>query len=209
MKTKFYRLIILVLSALLLPGFNTSAKAQFNQDEKLLPDLSAGLKTLAGKVEYGPRYFETTSTGVGFQPTIRYDYPIRLFTIREETFYLSITASTGLLYIPNTKKTYQDIDPLTGQTVGYQSKSPFYIPFYFGFYNPGAFGLGVEAFYAKGLNGISDIWGGKMIGLSYNHRKFRINAAYELAVPIKYNVDNPIRFISLDFLWKLTRKEEN
>jgi hypothetical protein len=208
MKTKFYRLNIIVLSALLVSNFRNSANAQFNEDEKLLPDLSAGLKTLVGRFEYGPKYFETTSSTVGFQPTIRYDYPIRLFTIREKTFYLSFTASTGVLYIPNKKKTYQDIDPFTGQTVEYQSKSPFYIPFYFGFYNPGPFGLGVEAFYAKGLNGISDIWGGKMIGLSYNHTKFRINAAYELAVAVKYKVDDPIGFFSIDFLWKLNRRED-
>jgi hypothetical protein len=189
--------------------FLNTCLAQFGNDEAPKPEISAGLKVLLGEFQYGSRYFETTSSSaIGFQPSVRYDYPIRLFIIREKPFYLSLTASTGLLYIPNKKKTYQDIDPSNGQVVECQSKDPFYVPLYFGFYNPGPFGVGVEAFYAKGLNGISDIWGGKLIGLSYNHPKFRIDAAYEVAVPVKFNTDNPISFVSLDFLWKFKRESD-
>lgn len=183
--------------------------AQFDPDQQLSPELSAGMKAGIGEVQYGPRYGERSEPGPPLlQPTIRYDFPVRLWTIKEKTFWLSLTASTGVLYVPVKKQTINNLDLATGNPITYSTKSPVYIPFYFGFYNPGAFGVGVEAFYAKGLNGVSDIWGGKMLGLSYSHNKFRVDVAYELAVPVKFKVDSPIWFISLDFLWKLGHREE-
>ena len=195
--------------ALLILFFSTKAIAQFDPELKFYPELSAGLKAGIGEVQYGPRFGEiTSSANPVFQPTIRYDLPVRLWTINENTFWLNISASSGVLYVPVKKHKIENIDPVTGDPVSYYSKSPLYLPLYIGFYNSGPFGLGVEAFYAKGLNGISDIWGGKILGITYNHTKFRLNAAYEMAVPVKFKVDNPIRYFSLEFLWKLGRREE-
>lgn len=189
--------------------FSSLVSAQFDPYQNLYPELSAGLKVSIGEVQYGSRYGERSVPGPPLlQPTIRYDFPFRLWTIRDKTFWLSLTASTGVLYVPVKKQIINNLDPVTGNPVTYSTKSPLYIPFYFGFYNPGAFGLGVEAFYAKGLGGVSDIWGGKMLGISYSHSKFRIDAAYELAVPVKFKVDSPIWFVSLDFLWKLGNRDE-
>mgnify|MGYP001305484794 CR=1 FL=1 len=202
-----------ILAVLLAVFFTNqiSVYGQYYDDEKLKPDFSAGFKTgvCVAEWQYAPRYGEMAKSGSPvFQPTIRYDFPIRLWTIRDKTFWLSLTASTGVLHVPVKKINIDKIDLETGNPITYSTKSPSYIPFYFGFYTPGPFGLGVEAFYAKGINGVSDIWGGKLLGISYNHEKFRINAAYEMAVPVKFSVDNPIQFISLDFLWKLGKRTE-
>ncbi len=209
MKVKFCKLSIKLGSLFtLLFIIQIDAFAQYYDGENPLPDFSVGLKVVAGDFEYGSRYLETTGFTPGFQPMVHYDLPVKLFTIRGNPSYINLTASTGLLYIPVKTKNYEFTDPYTGEMTAYSTKSPLYLPFYFGFYSPGTFGLGVEAFYAKGLNGISDIWGGKLVGLSYNHSKFRINAAYEAAVPVKFKPDNLIYFFSLNFLWKLKNNED-
>jgi hypothetical protein len=209
MKIKFCNLTGKTITLLiLLLSFQKLIFAQYYDGEKPLPDFSVGLKVVAGDFEYGSRYLETTGFTAGFQPMVHYDLPVKLFTIRGNPSYINLTASTGLLYIPVKTKNYEFTDPYTGEMTAYSTKSPLYLPFYFGFYSPGTFGLGVEAFYAKGLNGISDIWGGKLVGLSYNHSKFRINAAYEAAVPVDFKPDNLIYFFSLNFLWKLKKSED-
>ncbi|HMT75830.1 MAG TPA: hypothetical protein PKA77_17285 [Chitinophagaceae bacterium] len=182
--------------------------SQYSYDKEYEPELSAGIKGVHGKFSYGPLYFETNGLGgPGFQPTIRYDYPLRLFTINDHTSYLSLTASTGVLIAPTKRKPFILVDGNTGAVNTLYTKTPVWLPVYFGFYNPGSFGIGVEAFYAKGLNNIEDIWGAKLVSMSYSHRRFRIDAAYEMYLQVKTKRE-PEYFFSLEFLWKLNRNKD-
>lgn len=201
-RSSFY-LLLLVFSASLKP-----ASAQW-EEETPVTEWSFGLKTTWGEFEYGPRYFERTRFQFpGILPMMRVDMPLRLMTIRETPLYINLTASGGLLYLPNKPGIVQYQDPVSGQTSNIPRKDPLYAPFYFGIYNSGPFGAGVEVFYAKGLNGVSDIWGGKLAGLTYASRRFRINVAWEVALPVKFDTDYPSQFFSFDFLWKLGQRTE-
>jgi hypothetical protein len=197
--------VVFLLSVSLISTLN--CLAQYGDREAPVPELSVGIKSTIGRIEYGKQYFEENGrAGLGIEPTLRFDYPIRLPSGQQD-FYIALTASAGLWYIPVKKQVVSITNPDTGVTSDYSTQSPLYVPFYAGFYSAGSFGLGIEVFYAKGLNKVVDLWGAKVVGLSVNRPKFRIDAGYEIYLQARQKKD-PGAFASLAFLWKFKRKSD-
>ena len=94
-------------------------------NEKLVSEVSVGLKAVIGDFVYGKTKIEDTGlkTQFGLQPTIEYALPIKLFTVRETDLYIWLVAQTGLLYI-NSQKYTRIIEDDNGNIKTYKSRSP-------------------------------------------------------------------------------------
>lgn len=194
------------LILLLFLGSAILSHAQDFQEEPQ-PELSAGIKIVNGGITYGQKsYYRTNAKKIGIQPNLRYDLPVRLFTIRDMPAYIDLVGQVGLLYYSGEKFEYNYNDPITGAPVHEKSGNATYIPVYFGVYNVTSFALGVEIFYWKGL-GSRDLWGTKLLSLGYNGKNFRANAAVEMYAQVKDRYTGGV-FFSFDFLWKLRSRDE-
>lgn len=194
------------LIILLLLGSAFFSNAQ-DYEEAPQPELSAGIKVLNGEITYGQKsFYRTNPKKIGLQPTLRYDFPVKLFTIRETPTYIDLVGQVGLLYYSGEKFEYNYNDPLTGALIHEKSGNATYVPVYFGFYNVTSFALGVEIFYWKGL-GSRDLWGTKILSLGYNGKKFRVNGAVEMYAQVQDRYTGGV-FFSFDFLWKLRTGDE-
>ena len=179
----------------------------FSQDDtKLVSEVSVGLKAVIGDFIYGKAEGENTGlkTQFGLQPSIRYDLPIKLFTVRETDLYIWLMAQTGLLYI-NSQKYTRDVYDNNRNLITVKSRTPFYLPVSAGIYLGQKFSYGFEVFYAKALNNVEDIWGTKLISLGWNAKRFRVAAAYEIYAQVKQKY-NGGPYGSFQFLWKLKRQ---
>lgn len=179
------------------------------QEENTL-EYSAGMRFILGRFKYTRTIgYGETSGGFALQPAIRADASIKLFRIRDQDIRINLTGSTGILkYFNANKFDVIAVEPSTGERVHYVSKNPAYWPFYLGFYSPGSFSVGFEAFYYKGL-GAEDLYGYKFLSLAYSARKYRVGAAIEAYDMVhKPAYISQQLFFSFEFLWKLNRKED-
>lgn len=187
---------------------NAQYKDLDDDEETYRSEFSVGLKTIFGNMVYGKTAELADMTSIGVQPTVRYDKPIKLFTINDKTSYINVSVSTGIAYIGGYAEIYTT-DPITYNEKVTKTKHPIYLPVYVGIYSGAKFGIGVEAFYAKGFNQAVDIYGFKALSLGYNGKKFRVGLAYEIyGCKDAYGETYMDSFGSFEFLWKLKRKTE-
>lgn len=185
--------------------FSKNLSAQ--NDTRLVSEVSVGLKVIIGDFIYGKLSAEDTGlkTQYGVQPTIRYDLPIKLFTVRETDLYIWLMAQTGLLYINSQKYTNREGYDINGNLKSFNSRTPLYVPVSAGIYLGQKFSYGFEVFYAKALNNVEDIWGTKLISLGWNAKRFRVSVAYEVYAQVKQKY-NGGPYGSFQFLWKLKKQ---
>ena len=185
------------------------ACAQYYENENTL-ELSAGMKYVKGSFKYTRHFWEDeASGGFALQPTLRADVNVKLFRLLDQDIRIGLTGSTGILqYFSADKFDVVAVEPFTGDTLHYVSKNPTYLPIYLGFYSPGSFSVGFEAFYYKGL-GVEDLYGYKFLSFGYSARKFRVGAAleaYDMVRKPRY-ISSQV-FFSFEFLWKFKKNEE-